>query len=149
MMSRNRMSVIGVIALALLFSTGCHHNVNTNNPAVIAAITLDDASNTCKALEDTVTAANHAVELVETTDPGYYAKGKALIQKISGANRLAADRINASMHGQPADWHAAFASISSSVDPKDLESVQVKNPNTQLLIVASMQALAKILTSIH
>jgi hypothetical protein len=148
-MSRNRMFVIGLISLALLFSAGCHHNVKTNNPAVIAAITLDDASNTCKTLEDTVTAANHAVELVETTDPEYYAKSKALIQKISAANRLAGDKINISMHGQPADWHVAFSSIATSVDPKDLTSVQVKNPNTQLLIVASMQALTKILTSIH
>lgn len=142
-------STLLLCALLMVVPAGCRHNPVNTNPAVVAAVTLTDASNTTKLLEDTLTTANHSIELVETSDPTYYAHAKGLFKKISAANRLAADKINVSMQGQPTDWKTAFAGIASSVDVRDLSTVQVANPNTQLLIEAAIQALVKIVTSVH
>lgn len=146
--------VLSVLVLGLAISTtACHHNVNAStktppSPQVAAAITLTDASNTCKTLEDALTTADHAIDLVQTSDPEYYAHAGALFKKISAANRLAADKVNTSIQGKPENWQAAFAGIGSSVDLQDLSSVQIKNPNSQLLVSASIAALLKILTAL-
>lgn len=143
---------LGVIALLLAFmaTEGCRHNVvNTNNPKVVMAATLLDASNTCVTIEDGLTAANHVIDALETAEPDYYKHVKPLIKRISTANKTASDKIVAVRNGDgTADWRGAVLAIGTSVDTKDLTAFSFKNPNSQALVTAAFATLTATLASL-
>jgi len=133
----------------MFLASGCRHNINTANPAVVAASALGDASNACKTVEDALTATNKALEQLESTEPEYYAHVKPLVQRISLANRLASSKIVAAKNGNPVDWKSAFSAVGTSINLDDLRAAQVKNPNSQIIIGSSVALLIDALVAIH
>lgn len=143
------MVVAAVMLMAITATEGCRHNVNTNNPKVIQAATLLDASDLTVTIEDGVVAANHAVEAIQASDPEYYNKVKPLLRSISSANVLAARKIQAFKNGDAtADWRGAIIAVAGSVNTQDLSAVHIKNPNTQLIVSASLATLVAALETI-
>lgn len=132
----------------LLIASGCRHNINTSNPAVVTAATLLDASNTCVAVEDGLTAANHAVDALETQEPEYYAHVKPLLKKLSTANVAAVKLVQAAKNGQPANWQQGMLAMASAVTPADLSAVQVKNPTSQAIAQGALATLIVTLNTI-
>lgn len=139
--------VVPLLALALM-TTACRHNVNASNPAVVTVSALVDASNTCKTLENGLTAANQALEKIEMQEPEYYSHVKPLIQKISAANIVAAHKIQAAKNGNPSNWKQSFIAIGTSITPADLTAVQVKNPNSQIIVGSTIAGIVGIIEAI-
>lgn len=157
MTNRQRSTVSAFLASLVLASVmlaaiatveGCRHNVNTNNPKVIAAMTLLDASDITVTVEDGLVATDHILDTLQTSDPEYYAKIKPLLKKISSANVTAAQKIKIVKDGGQADWKGAILAVAASVNVHDLNAVGIKNPNTQIIVSASLATLVKILTDI-
>lgn len=137
-----------LFVLYALTLSGCRHNVNTKNPQVVAVAALGDALSTCQTLEDSLIAANSAVEQIKTQEPEYYAHVKPLLQKISSANTAAAHKIQQAKNDGVTDWRTAFISISTSITPTDLTLAGVKNPNSKLIIGTSIAGIVAILQAI-
>lgn len=127
---------------------GCRKNVSAN-PAVIQAVALQDAENSCKAVEDGIKAANDAVERLEAGEPDYYAHIKPILRKLSAANNVAAQKINLAASGQNTGWQAALVSVGTSVTSSDLTAFGFKNQNTQLIVETSFAGLIAALTAIQ
>lgn len=138
--------LIGMLAFAPI---GCRKNININNPAVVQAAALLDASNTCKTLEEGLLSANNAVEALQAGEPDYYAKVKPLLRKISAANVVAAQKIQLVSQGGTADWRSALIAVGSSTTPADLTSFGFKNPNSQLIVQGGFALLVATLSSIQ
>lgn len=139
----------GLILFMLLSPVACRHNINTNNPQVVRAATLLDASNTCVALEDGLVAASHAVDALETLDPAYYNKAKPLLRKISTANVQAVRKIQAFKNGDAtADWRGGVLAVAASVNTADLDAAQIKDPTTRLIVAGSIATLIGVLNGI-
>lgn len=127
---------------------GCRKSVNNSNPAVVQAVALQDAENTCKTVEDGLLTANRAIEKLQATEPDYYNKVKPLLRKISKLNATASGKIALVASGQSADWKGALIAVSASVTPSDLTTFGFKNPNTQIIVETSFSGLILALSSI-
>jgi hypothetical protein len=138
-----------VLCSVMFLASGCRHNINTSNPAVVTASALGDASNACKTVEDALTATNHALEQLETVEPEYYAHVKPLVQRISQANRLASAKIVAAKNGNAVDWKSALTAVGTSINLDDLRAAQVKNPTSQIIVGSSVALLIDALVAIH
>jgi hypothetical protein len=136
--------------LSLLTAIGCRHNTSgpPPSPAVVTAATLLDASNTTVTVEDGLTAASHALDQLQATDPEYYAKVDPLIKKISAANVLAAKKIKLVKDTGTGDWRPAILAVASSVNVADLNTVGVKNPTSQTIVAAALATLVGVLNAI-
>jgi len=140
--------------LLLAFTAGCQHNISTPgqptpSAAVATAATLLDASNASVTVEDSLTAAYHALEQLKTTDPEYYTQAMPLIKKISAANAVAAQKIKLAKDTGATDWRPALLAVASSVNPSDLTAAGVKNPTSQAIVSASLASLVAILNAIN
>ena len=147
-MKRTILSIFLILSL-VLSPAACRKNLNTTNPQVIQAAALLDAENTCKTLEDGLVAANNAVEGLEAAEPGYYAKVKPLIRRLSAANALASSKIKLVSAGGTADWRGAMIAVGSSVSPQDLTVFDFKNPGTQSIVSAGFSLLVATLSQIQ
>lgn len=117
--------------------------------AVVTAATLLDASNTCVTVEDGLTAADHALDQLQASEPEYYTKVKPLIQKISSANVAAARKVKAAKDSGATDWRPAMLAVAASVNVSDLNAAGVKNPTSQAIVSASLASLVAILNTIN
>lgn len=148
-MISKRKLCLTLVAFLLAAGVGCHRKVNQNNPQVVRAATLLDASNTCVTIEDGLVAANHAVESIESQDPEYYAKVKPLLRKVSSANVEAVHKIKTFKDGDTSvNWRAGMLAVASSINTDDLSALQIKNPTTQLIVSASLATLVGALNAI-
>ena len=148
-MTKTKAKLTLVLLIVAASLVACRHQVNTSNPKVIIAATLLDASNTCVTVEDGLTAANHAVESLETAEPEYYARVKPLLQKISAANKQAALTVQRVKNGGTDNWRGALVAVAASVSVQDLQAVQVKNPTSQLIVEGALATLVATLQSIN
>lgn len=137
-----------LLAILLLPLGGCRH-VNSSNPAVITAVTLLDADHTCKALEDALTATDHVLDGIATTEPDYYAQVKPLIQRISTTNLAAAHAIQNAKNGGAADWKAALLNVAGSVDTQQLTATGIKNSVSQKNTAAILASLVGLMKGIE
>ena len=142
-----------LLVLLLLTATGCRYNTPTPgsptpSAAVVTAATLLDASNTCVTVEDGLTAADHALDQLKTTEPDYYAKVDPLIKKISAANVLAAKKIKLVKDTGTGDWRPAILAVASSVNVADLNAAGIKNSTTQTIVAAALATLVGVLNAI-
>lgn len=145
---KKTLATIIVLSLIILL-TGCRYNINTNNPKVVVAATLLDASNTTVLIEDGLTAANHVTEQLESIEPEYYAHVKPLIKRISAANVVAAKTVQNAKNGNTAaDWRGALIAVGASVKPSDLTAFGFKNPTSKALVSGGFATLIAILDSI-
>lgn len=110
--------------------------------------TLLDASNTCVTVEDSLTAADHAIDQVKTSDPEYYAKVGPLIKRLSAANTVAAQKIKLVKDTGVGDWRPALLAVAASVNTADLTAVGVKNQTSQTIVAASLASLVAIINTI-
>lgn len=140
--------LMSLLAGTVWLENGCRHNVSTN-PKVVMTATLLDASNTCVTIEDGLTAANHIVNALETSEPEYYAHVRPLIKKLSAANKTASDTIVKVRNGDTAaDWRGAMLAIGSGITPADLTSFGFKNSNTQAIVTAAFATLVATLNAL-
>jgi hypothetical protein len=142
--------LVGLAGLA----TSCYHTTTSPttpppSPAVVTAATLLDASNTCVTIEDSLTAANHAIDQLKATDPEYYAKLDPLIKKISRANTVAAEKIKLAKDTGATDWKPALLAVAASVNISDLTAGGIKNPTSQTIATAALASLVAILNTIN
>lgn len=146
-----KIKIAVTLALIVLVGAGvgCRHNVNTSNPAVVTASALQDASNACVTLEDGLTAADKALDQLETVEPEYYAHVKPLLKKISAANASASKIVQSVKNGQPGNVKGAMLAVAVSVTPADLTAFSVKNPTSQLIVEGSITALIATLATIQ
>lgn len=143
-----KISILITLMACLLIATGCRKSVNNSNPAVVQAVALQDAENTCKTVEDGLLTANRAIEKLQATEPDYYNHVKPLLRKISKLNATASGKIALVASGQSADWKSSLIAVSASVTPSDLTTFGFKNANTQLIVETSFSGLILALTSI-
>jgi hypothetical protein len=141
------------LAMVLLVGIGCRHNKQAAgqpppSAAVVTIATLLDADHTCLTVQDSLTAADHAIDQLKTSDPEYYAKVGPLIKKISAANNAAEQKIKLAKDTGATDWKPALLAVASSVNVSDLSAAGVKNQTSQLIVSASLASLVGILNSI-
>lgn len=139
--------MIAVLLVCMVPLGACRKNVSTN-PAVVQAVVLTDAENTCKLIDDGLKSANAAIEKLQVSEPGYYAHVKPLIRKISAANATASSKVALVAAGGSADWRGALIAVGTSVTPSDLTTFGFKNSNTQLIVEAAFGGLIATLNSI-
>lgn len=141
------------LAMVLLVGVGCHRKAPVGQapltPAEQTVATLLDASNMCLTVEDTLTAADHAIDQLKGTDPEYYAKVNPLIKKISAANTSAAQKVKVAKDTGATDWKPAMLGVATSVNISDLSAAGVKNPTSQAIVSASLAGLVAILNTIN
>jgi len=153
-MTTTKRKLLLTTVLLLAFTAGCQHNITTPgqptpSAAVTTVATLLDASNTCVTVEDSLVAADHAIDQLKATDPEYYAKVSPLIKKISAANAVAAQKIKLAKDTGAIDWRPALLAVAASVNPGDLSAVGVKNSTSQVIVSASLASLVAILNTIN
>lgn len=137
--------------LLVVLAVGCRHTQpNTTPPsqAVVTVATLLDASNTCVTVEDSLTAADHAIDQVKVSDPEYYAKVGPLIKRLSAANTVAAQKIKLVKDTGVGDWKPALLAVAASVNTADLTAAGVKSQTSQTIVAASLASLVAIINTI-
>lgn len=142
-----RLITIMTLSACLVMVPGCRKSVNSN-PAVVQAIGLQDAENSVKAVEDGLKAANDTIESMQTTEPGYYAKLKPILRRISSLNATASRKINGAAQGGSTNWQGALSDVANSITPADLTNFGFKNPNSQLAAQAGMTLLQTALNTL-
>lgn len=146
--------ILAVTLCLVLMASGCRHNTPAagqppQSAAVVAVATLLDADHTCLTVEDSLTAADHAIDQLKTSDPEYYAKVGPLIKKISAANAIAEQKIKLAKDTGATDWKQALLAVASSVNVSDLSAAGVKNQTSQAIVEASLTGLVAILNTIN
>lgn len=152
-MKRKRIITLMLLLVALAGLASCHRTTTSSitpppSPAVATVATLLDASNATVTVEDSLTAANHAIDQLQSSDPEYYAKLNPLIKKISAANTVAAQKIKLVKDTGTGDWKPALLAVASSVNTADLTAAGVKNPTSQAIVSAALASLIAILNTI-
>lgn len=139
--------IVTLLACGLCTVSACRKSVN-NNPAVVQAMTLQDAENAVKSVEDGLKAANDTVESLQSAEPGYYAKLKPILRRISSLNATASSKINGAAQGNATNWQGALSDVANSITPADLTTFGFKNPNSQLAAQAGMTLLQTALNTL-
>lgn len=141
--------IVLVFAFGLVVSDGCRHNVSTN-PAVVHAISANDASKLVKTVSDGLTAADKTLDSIQSQDPEYYVAAKAWLVKIAKANDVAANNILAYNNGtltfdKVVPSLQNIATIGQQFDPTIFG---FKNPDTQTKVKVGFQLLQATLASV-
>lgn len=142
-------NLIAVFMLGVCLCTlsACRKNVSTN-PTVVQAVALQDAENTVKSVEDGLNAANDVIENLQTAEPGYYAKIKPILRRLSSLNATASRKLNVVAQGGSADWKGAIVDVGNSITIADLTNFGFKNPNSQAAVDAGMELLVGALNTL-
>lgn len=120
------------VLLISLSTLGCHPKVDTTNPVVIQAVTLNDAEKTVNTISHGLLAAKQTVSSLETTEPSYYNIITPKLTTIASLNETANQCIITAVTGGKCDWQTAVINIAKQTgDPTTLTAFGFKNPNTQ------------------
>lgn len=133
-----------VVAAGLLIPslTSCRH-VNSNNPAVIKAVTLLDAEDTVNTISHGLAAANGTLETLQATEPDYYEYAHPKLVQIAELNEKANAAIVAAKNGDTSvDWKSKVTAVGKVVaDPASLVTFGFKNPRSQQIVQDSFGIL--------
>lgn len=123
--------VIGTfIALALL--DGCQYKVNTNNPQVVYAATVESAANLSNHLSHVLVDVNTFAEQYQSADPEYYAKIKPWLVRVARTNDRAANAILLASSGDTGvNWRGALLAVVAEAQSLDPTVFGFKNPTTR------------------
>lgn len=131
-----------VLCLMVIFA-GCHHTVNSSNPAVVSAVTLLDAENTVNTIAHGLQTANGTLKSLQSIEPDYYAYAHPKLVQIAQLNEKANQAILAAKNGNTTvDWKSAVIAIGSvATDPQSLVVFGFKNQSSQTIVQTSFAAL--------
>lgn len=139
-----RFIIVILLAISLAtVTTGCRHNVNTNNPKVIKVVTLLDAENTVNTISHGLQAANGTLKNMRVSEPEYYADIHPKFVEIARVNELANQKILAAKRGDAnVDWKSAVIAVAQVAgDPQSLTSFGFKNPKSKETMELSLATL--------
>lgn len=124
-----------MLAVILVATIGCRHTVQSTNPAVIQAATLNDAEKIVSTVAHGLLAARQTLDSLEATEPDYYRAVLPKIQVLAKLNEKANQCILADLSGGVCDWQQAVAQIAQGVsDPTALTAFGFKNPKSQQIV---------------
>ena len=143
---KNILATVLCAAMCLLAVTGCHHKVDSTNPAVIKAVGLYDARKTINSVAHGLKAANDTVQSVSASEPDEYAAYYAFVHpklvELAKLNDQADDCVTQAENGGTCDWRNAVAIIAQKAgDPHALATFGFKNKNTQRDVQLGFAAL--------
>ena len=140
--------MLSLLAATVAIENGCRH-VNSSNPAVISAVTLNNAAKACQTVATGLADADAVLDKIQAQEPDYYAHAKPLLQRIAKANDTAIVAVSAALAGDAkVDWRSAMLAVSTAVASSDLTTFGFKNPQTQQLVQVGFATLISILSTI-
>ena len=151
-MNQRMTLIISIVALVLSVAAmvGCaYKKVNSNNPAVIAAVSVNSAAHMADALSNALAGARTYVESVKTTEPDYYANFDPWITKVAKLNDAAIAALKAAKAGDTSgSWIPALQAVAAEAGKMNPTVWGFKNPTSQTGAIAAFAAFEAALSTI-
>lgn len=151
-MTQRMTIVLSILAVILSVSAfvGCAiKKVNTNNPAVLAAVSLNSAAHMTDALSNALAGGRAYLESVKTTEPDYYNNFDPVITKVAQANDKAIAAIRAAEAGDTSgSWVSAMQAIAAAAGNVNPTVWGFKNPASQTGSIAAFAAFEAAVSTI-